>query len=167
MLLFMVQAAFGTDPGPADLLAPLVLLAFAAFGGGLLLTVLGRVVPLGRRLLRSRVSTWRRFRMSANGEWRARAMMDELCPHGWRAEITLFGEAEQLPSDHRGDPRRRVALDWTEFEDDSGRPAVVRRVWAATVGEALEAMVADRRTDETLQQIEQGALAEGAVWPDR
>lgn len=163
----MVQAAFGANTGPADLLAPLVLLVFAAFGGGLLLTVLGRVVPLGRRVVRSRLSTWRRFRMAANREWRARTMMDELCPHGWRADITLFGDAEQLPGGHPGDPRCRVSLDWTEFEDDCGRPAVVRRVWATTVGEALDAMVADRRTDETLQQIEQGALAQGAVWPDR
>jgi hypothetical protein len=167
MLVFMVQGAFGTNTGSADLLAPLVLLMFAACGGGLLLTVLGRVVPLSRRVLRSRFSNWRRFRRAANGERRARSMMDELCPHGWRAEITLFGEGEELPSGHPRDPRCRVALDWTEFEDDSGRPAVVRRVWAATVGEALEAMVADRLTDETLQRIEQGALAEGAVWPDR
>jgi hypothetical protein len=113
------------------------------------------------------VSTWRRFRMAANGERRARSEMDELCPRGWRAAITLFGEAEELPSGHPRDPRCRVALDWTEFEDESGRPAVVRRVWAATVGQALDAMVADRLTDETLQQIEQGALAEGVVWPDR
>ena len=42
----------------------------------------------------------------------------------------------------------------------------MRRVWAPTIGEALEAMVADRRTDETLEQIEQGAVADGALWPD-
>jgi hypothetical protein len=43
---------------------------------------------------------------------------------------------------------------------------VIRRVWAPTIGEALDAMVADRRTDETLEQIEQGAVADGALWPD-
>ena len=42
----------------------------------------------------------------------------------------------------------------------------MQRVWARTVGEALEAMVADRRTDETLEQIERGAVADGALWPD-
>lgn len=42
----------------------------------------------------------------------------------------------------------------------------MRRVWAPTIGEALDAMVADRRTDETLEEIEQGAAADGALWPD-
>ena len=46
------------------------------------------------------------------------------------------------------------------------RPAVMRRVWAGSVSEALEAMVADRRTDETLEQIERGAVADGVLWPE-
>ena len=58
-----------------------------------------------------------------------------------------------------------MALDWTELREGS-RPAVMRRVWALTVAEALEAMVADRRTDETLEQIERGAVADGALWPE-
>jgi hypothetical protein len=37
---------------------------------------------------------------------------------------------------------------------------------APTINEALDAMVADRRTDETLEQIEHGAAADGAWWPD-
>jgi hypothetical protein len=94
--------------------------------------------------------------------------MSELCPHGWRAQITVFSGAD--PDDHRPltpDGRRAlVALDWTELSADRGRPLVMRRVWARTVGEALEAMVADRRTDETLEQIERGAVADGALWPD-
>ncbi len=55
----------------------------------------------------------------------------------------------------------RVALDWAELEDESGEPAVLRRVSAPTIVEALEAMVADRQTDETPEQIEQGATADG------
>jgi hypothetical protein len=51
--------------------------------------------------------------------------------------------------------------------DESKRVAAVRRVWAPTISEALDAMVADRRTDETLQNIEQAALADGVRWPDR
>jgi hypothetical protein len=50
----------------------------------------------------------------ANGERRARGMMDELCPHGRRAEIMLSGEAEELPGDHPRDHRCRVALDWPD-----------------------------------------------------
>jgi hypothetical protein len=88
-------------------------------------------------------------------------MMSELCPHGWRAQITMFAGAA---GEGRG--QSRVALDWAELQDGSGRPAVMRRVWAPTVGEAMDAMVADRRTDLTLEQIEQGAVADGALWPD-
>jgi hypothetical protein len=114
--------------------------------------------------------SWRgrrqRLRAAASAELRARALMSELCPHGWRAQITMFaGADEDLPVGAGGAPAT-VALDWTELQDDSGRPAVMRRVWAPTIGEALEAMVADRRTDETLERIEQGAVAEGALWPD-
>jgi hypothetical protein len=92
-------------------------------------------------------------RAAAGAELRARTLMSELCPHGWRAQINL--------AEGSG-----VALDWAELEDESGQPAVLRRVWAPTIVEALDAMVADRRTDETLEQIEQGATAEGTLWPD-
>jgi hypothetical protein len=59
-----------------------------------------------------------------------------------------------------------VAVVWTEYEDESRRTGVVRRLHAPTIHEALEAMVADRRMDVTLQSIEQSALADGAFWPD-
>jgi hypothetical protein len=92
--------------------------------------------------------------------------MSELCPHGWRAQLTLFGAGDAMPPDAPEGERARVALDWAEFKDESGRIAVVRRVWAPTIAEALESMVADRRTDETLEQIELGATADGTPWPD-
>ena len=60
----------------------------------------------------------------------------------------------------------RVALDWAELDPEHAGPAVIRRVWAPTIPEALDAMVADRRTDAALEQIEHGAAAEGAEWPD-
>jgi hypothetical protein len=81
--------------------------------------------------------------------------MDELCPHGWRAQLTLT------------DPERgTVQLEWTEFEDAFHETGVARRLTAPSIHEALEAMVADRRTDVTLQDIEAAALAEGCSWPD-
>jgi hypothetical protein len=91
--------------------------------------------------------------------------MGELCPHGWRAQITLFGAVadEDRPVAPGGGPAQ-VALDWAELQDSGGPPAVMRRVWASTIGEALDAMVADRRTDQTLEQIEQGAVADGTLW---
>jgi hypothetical protein len=159
-------ARFHADP--TNLLAPLALIAFVVCVGAVFIPLLGVVVSSSRSAWRSRRGRHRRLRDMAVAEQRARAMMSELCPHGWRAQITLFAGAD--PDDHRPltrDGRRaEVALDWTELRDESGRPAVMRRVWAGTVPEALEAMVADRRTDETLEQIERGAVADGALWPD-
>ena len=110
----------------------------------------------------------RRLRAAATAEVRARTMMSELCPFGWHAQITIL-EGPIHPAELDDDmplPPAKVALDWTELSALEGRPAVMRRVWADSVGEALEKMVADRRTDETLEQIEQGAVADGALWPD-
>lgn len=57
-----------------------------------------------------------------------------------------------------------VELEWKEFDEDSGRVAVARRVWAPTIGEALQIMVDDRRTDIALEQIEQSVTDEDDVW---
>jgi hypothetical protein len=96
--------------------------------------------------------------------------MSELCPFGWQAQITISEGTGPVDPDADGGAvaaaPARVALDWIELSAAGGRPAVMRRVWADTVSEALEAMVADRLTDETLEQIEQGAAADGALWPD-
>jgi hypothetical protein len=155
-------------PDAGSLLAPLALIAFVVCAGAVLVPVVGVAASRARSLLRSWRGRRRRLHAAARAEGRARAMMSELCPHGWRAQITLFAGAD--PDDHRPltpDGRRaQVALDWTELRDESGRPAVMRRVWAGTVAEALEAMVADRRTDETLERIERGAVADGALWPE-
>jgi len=51
-----------------------------------------------------------------------------------------------------------------QFDDDSGRVAVVRRVWAPTVGEALQVMVDDRRTDLALERIERAAAEDCETW---
>ncbi len=89
-------------------------------------------------------------------------MMDELCSNGWQAQIVLFSSAEQLPPEAPDRAQTRVQLDWAELRE----PTIIRRIWARSVSQALEAMVADRITDETLQQIERQALADGANWPD-
>ena len=112
----------------------------------------------------ARVRRWRRVRDEVGAERRARALMGELCPHGWRAELTLY-EGRSLTE--AGDPvRAPVALDWYELRPAGAGTAVVRRVWAPSVAEALEAMVADRRTDAALEQIEARASADGISWPD-
>ncbi len=164
--MFMVQGG-GADfhSGRGTLLEPLILLGVVVSAAALALPLLERLVLRSRGGVRGWVLKRRRLRAAANAERRARALMSELCPHGWRAQITLFDTEEQGNVESSGEVAR-VALDWTELEDESGRAAVMRRVWAPTIGEALDAMVADRRTDETLERIERGAVSDGALWPD-
>jgi hypothetical protein len=57
-----------------------------------------------------------------------------------------------------------VELEWRQFDEHSGQVAVARRVWAPTIEMALQAMVEDRQTDATLEQIEQEA--EDVWWED-
>ncbi len=157
----------GFHPDAPSLWLTLAVIAFVLCVGAVIVPLLGVAISGAWGGLRSWRGRRRRFGAAAHAETRARAMMSELCPHGWRAQITLFADAE--PDDHRpltpGGRRAQVALDWTELGDGS-RAAVMRRVWAGSVTEALEAMVADRRTDETLEQIERGAEADGVLWPD-
>jgi hypothetical protein len=157
---------YGIRPGPDSLLEPLLLIIAGACAGALLLPLTRLLITRTRGRWHARRAERRRMRTAATAELRARTMMSELCPHGWHAQISLLegvadpdgGALETRPT--------RVALDWTELSQLDGRAAVMRRVWADSISEALEAMVADRRTDETLEQIEQGAVADGALWPD-
>ncbi|MGO9958832.1 MAG: hypothetical protein ACLP50_23200 [Solirubrobacteraceae bacterium] len=168
---YMVQ--FGGErfhsSGHINVLGPVALIVFVACVGVIFLPLTGLAVSGFRGALRCRRDRRRRLRAAATSELRARALMSELCPHGWRAQITVLHGAPDPSSDPSHEVTagpERVVLDWTELEDESGRPAVMRRVCAPTIGAALEAMVADRRTDETLEQIERRAVADGALWPD-
>jgi hypothetical protein len=97
-------------------------------------------------------------------QWQALAVMGELCAHGWQAQITLYGWGAPVPADAPPSRVPLVELEWKQFEEDSERVAVARRVWAPTIGEALEAMVEDRRTDMTFEQIEESAAERGETW---
>jgi hypothetical protein len=99
-------------------------------------------------------------------QWQALAVMGELCPYGWQAEITLYGWGAPVPEDAPPARVPLVELEWKQFEEESGQVAVARRVWAPTIGEALQTMVDDRRTDMTLEQIEQAAAEEDLGWND-
>jgi hypothetical protein len=152
--------------GGGGTLEPMLGLVALACVGGLLLPSLTFLVTHVRGPWRARRSRRRRLRAAANAERRAWALMSELCPHGWQAQITLFGSSEdRVAAAPHGEPAR-VALDWAAYEDEIGRAGVVRRVWGQSINEALDKMLADRRTDETLEQIEQGAVADGILWPD-
>jgi hypothetical protein len=87
-------------------------------------------------------------------QWSALAVMGELCPHGWQAQITLYGWGAPVPADAPPSRVPLVELEWKQFDEEPGLVAVARRVWAPTIGEALQQMVDDRRTDITLEQIE-------------
>jgi hypothetical protein len=97
-------------------------------------------------------------------QWQALAVMGELCPHGWQAQITLYGWGAPVPADAPPARAPLIELEWKQFDEEPGRVAVARRTWAPTIGEALQAMVDDRRTDMTLEQIEQAAEEEEDVW---
>lgn len=159
---YAVQFSAGHRSTGSDVLAPLLVLAATVALGGMLITMLDSVVKPLRRTLHARRARKSRTRAWGTTEFRARAMMDQLCPEGWQAQIVLFGSADELPPDAPDPSRTRVALDWADFRE----PATIRSVWAETVSQALEVMVADRITDDTLLQIEQRALAEGLVWSD-
>jgi hypothetical protein len=162
VLAFLVQ--FGTNPHAGGLIGPIVLIAACAAAGGLMLPLLRVVVSRGRGAVRTRILRRRRVRAEAGAERRSRVMMSELCPHGWRAELTLY--EGRTVTDLGESVRGAVALDWYELQAGGVEPAVMRRVWAPSVAEALEAMVADRRTDLALEQIELRASADGVSWPD-
>ena len=97
-------------------------------------------------------------------QWQALAVMGELCPHGWQAQITLYGWGAPVPDDAPPSRVPLVELEWKQFAEESGRIAVARRVWAPTISEALQRMIDDRRTDIALEQIEQAAAEDGDVW---
>lgn len=94
----------------------------------------------------------------------ALAVMGELCPHGWQAQITLYGWGAPAPADAPSSRAPLVELEWRLFEEDSSRVAVARRAWAPTIADALQMMVEERRTDVTLEQIEQAAGEDGELW---
>src|ERR1700677_609435 len=97
-------------------------------------------------------------------QWQALAVMGELCAHGWQAQITLYGWGAPVPADAPPSRVPLVELEWKQFEEESGHVAIARRVWAPTIGEALQTMVEDRRTDVALEQIEQAVADEDDAW---
>jgi hypothetical protein len=91
-------------------------------------------------------------------ESHAREEMQELCPNGWKARIVLYGDGAPLPDDAPSNRERNVCVEWTEYEPDAAghvEVAVARRMWARTITGALRGMLADRRLDRELEQIEQ------------
>jgi hypothetical protein len=93
-------------------------------------------------------------------QWQALAVMGELCPHGWQAQLTLYGWGAPAPADAPPSRAPLVELEWKRFDEEPGRVATARRVWAPTISDALQAMVDDLRTEVTIEQLEQ-AISDG------
>jgi hypothetical protein len=145
-----VQGGHVRAPGFETLL---IGVAIAAMGLGCVLIA----IHLRRRGRRSR---------PVADQWQALAVMGELCPHGWQAQLTLYGWGAPIPDDAPPSRAPLVELEWKQFDDEAGHVVVARRVWAPTIGQALQSMVEDRQTDLTLEQIEQIAAAEDVWWND-
>jgi len=129
----------------------------------LLIAVMAAAVALIFLYLRRR----HRRQEPVDDQWRALAVMGELCPHGWQAQITLYGWGAPVPDDAPPSRVPLVELEWKQFDEEPGKVAVERRVWAPTIDAALRNMVDDRRTDVTLEQIEQAAAQDDDVsWND-
>jgi hypothetical protein len=100
-------------------------------------------------------------------QWQALAVMGELCPHGWDAQIKLYGWGAPVPADAPPSRAPPVELEWKQYDEEPGRVAVARRVWARTISEALQIMVDDWRTDLRLEEIEAAAEERGELfWGD-
>ena len=108
----------------------------------------------------------RRYRRPkpVGNEWQALAVMGELCAHGWQAQITLYGWGAPVPTDAPPARTPLVELEWKQFDEESGRVAVARRVWAPSISEALQSMVEDRRTDIALEEIERSVGEGDDAW---
>ncbi len=90
-------------------------------------------------------------------QWQALAAMGELCARGWQAHINLYGRGAPAPADAPSSPMPLVELEWEQFDEGPGRVPAQRRLWAPSIGEALQRMVDERRTDITLEEIERAA----------
>jgi len=139
-------------------------------GGGLGLSIeIVAAAILACALLTATVLLLTRFRRRHDPtlmrEWHAREQMHELCPHGWKARIVLYGDGAPLPDDAPTAGERSVCVEWTEYESDSDghtKVAVARRMWARTITGALRGMVADRQLDRELEEIEEKVMHDTA-----
>jgi hypothetical protein len=119
------------------------------------------LIILGLALIGGLILIWQRRRRQrprrVTDYWSTLAVMGELCPHGWQAEITLHTAGTPIPGEDVPSRSSRAAVEWKLYEGESKRLAVERRVSAETIDDALQRMVDDRRLDVALEEIEQSA----------
>lgn len=96
-----------------------------------------------------RLGTRDRRRRRVADQWQALAVMGELCPAGWEARITVYGGGAPAPDDAPAWRVPPVELEWRRFDGVSRGPAETRRLWAPSIGAALQAMAEERQADRT------------------
>jgi hypothetical protein len=147
MLASGVQGGHAPAPGHETFLIALVIVAMVAVSVLIFLYLRRRYRP-----------------KPVTDQWQALAVMGELCPHGWQAQINLYGWGAPVPADAPPSRVPLIELEWKQFAEESGQVLVARRVWAPTIAQALQAMVEDRWTDITFERIEQAVAGDEDLW---
>jgi hypothetical protein len=105
-----------------------------------------------------------RQRKRVADQWQTLAVMGELCPRGWQAQITLYGDGAPVPLDAPAARAPLVELEWQHFDGEPRQVIAARHAWARTIGGALQMMVDDRCTDLDLEQLRHAGDEERGIW---
>jgi hypothetical protein len=97
-------------------------------------------------------------------QWQTLAVMGELCPRGWQAQITLYGDGAPVPEDAPAARAPLVELEWQQFDGEPRQVIAARHAWARTIGGALQMMVDDRATDLDLEQLGHAGGEQRGTW---
>jgi hypothetical protein len=125
-----------------------------------LAALVGSAALIATVLLLERVQRRRRAEQ-IDDEYRTRLLMEDLCPDGWKAQITVFGRHAPRPEDAPSVDGTLVALEWSEYAqtgDGEASVTVVRRIWERSIGAAQARMIAERRLDLVLEDAERRVL---------
>ena len=87
-------------------------------------------------------------------EWGAWAAMGDLCPQGWRAQITLYGWGAPLPDDAPPSRVPPVELEWQRYDEEGRQVGPTRHMWARSIPQVLQLMVDDRNAEEVLEHLD-------------
>jgi len=104
---------------------------------------------IGRRLVKHPPRTG-----PVRDEWGAQVAMGELCPQGWRAQITLYGWGAPLPEDAPPSRVPPVELEWQRYDEEGRQVGPTRHMWARSIPQVLQLMVDDRNAEEVLEQLD-------------
>lgn len=108
-------------------------------------------------LLARSIGKRRRRAPTVDDEWKARAVMGELCPDGWQANITVYGWGAPMPADAPPSRAPLVELEWKHFDAGGEVAALPQRAWASSIRAGLATMVEHQRNHLLFEQVEQAS----------